>query len=180
MPVRVKPTFIEITVTGFLKRKRGPDILRAIENGMVESAKKAIPVIQGFTPVFQGFLKKSYQVNFRKAPRRALVVSTSPPGKVGSMEAGRRGVGGPLVRESYSGIGMPPPGPIRRWVASKLNVEAKDINSVAFLVARKIAIKGIRIPLVISKKGAMFSRAIQKLGARFFGNVVTRKISRLR
>ena len=40
------------------------------------------------------------------------------------------------------GKGFPPPGPIELWVRSILGVDEKKVKSVAFLVARKIAVKG--------------------------------------
>lgn len=64
-------------------------------------------------------------------------------GKVGStlkneiypivMEFGRR-----------PGARMPPPAALERWVHLQLKVPAKDAPGVAFLVARAIAIRGIR------------------------------------
>lgn len=37
---------------------------------------------------------------------------------------------------------MPPVAPIARWAVAKLGVESQDAESVAYLIARKIAIKG--------------------------------------
>lgn len=38
----------------------------------------------------------------------------------------------------------PPPEPIREWVRKKLAVEASEVNSVAFLISRKIATDGTK------------------------------------
>ena len=48
----------------------------------------------------------------------------------------------------------PPQGPIRLWVKRKLNVSDKDVNGVAFLIARKISQKG-------TKGAHMFENALK-------------------
>ncbi len=168
MAVRRRPTFIEYKVSGFLRRKRGRDVLRAIDRGMLEAGRQMVPVVQRFTPVDRGFLKQSYQVRRTSNPRRLIISSTSPPGKVGAMETGRR-----------PGT-FPPVAAIRAWVARKLKVAPKDIPRVAFLVGRKIAMEGIQVPLVKSGLGAMFRRAIAALGPNFIGRQVTLAVRRLK
>jgi len=169
MPAQTTPTFISIKPTGFLARKRGKDVLAAIERGMLLGARLAVPTVKTFTPEDRGFLKDSYQVQFVKRPRRALITSTSPPGKVGSMESGR----GANKR-------FPPVGAIRRWVERKLNVAEDKIKQVAFLVGRKIARLGIQTPLKISGKGAMFRRTVDHLGGKFFANIIRDQVNQLR
>jgi len=169
MPVRSRPTFIDIRLQGFLRKKRGRDVLRAIEEGMVDAAVQAIPTVEAFTPEYRGLLKGSYAVNFRKGPRRALIVSSSPPEKVATMEEGRR-----------PGARFPPPGPITAWVAATINPPAKKLKSVAFLVARKIAQFGIEIPLKVSGLGGMFRRTVAVLGGRFFALIIKLHVDRLK
>lgn len=181
MTVRAAPTFIDIRVTGFLARKRGREVLAAIERGMQKGATEAIPVVQSFTPVNTGYLRGSYQINFRRNPRRTLIVS--PAAYAGVMALGRR-----------PGRRWPPIGPLQAWVMTKLGVSAEKSRGVAFAVARNIGLFGIGvtrgrrnfkgkwIPSLIRRtgKGNMFARAVRKLGAAFFGRKITQEVARLR
>jgi hypothetical protein len=181
MPVATAPKFIEIKVDGFLARKRGREVLRAIERGMLQGARQAIPTIKRFTPVASGFLRDNYQINFRRGPRRALI--TNPATYVGVMELGRR----PNRRR-------PPIGPIMAWVTRKLGVPANEVRGVAFAIARNIGTFGIGVtrgrrnftgkfvPSLVRRtgKGNMFTRAVRKLGADFFGRKVAQEVARLK
>jgi len=149
---------------GRFSRTRQRQFIIAIQRGMLAAAEKAIPVIQSFTPVFRGNLKNSYQVRFQGRPTRVRIVS--PLAYANVMELGRR-----------PGSRRPPPGPIRAWVRQKLRVAANRVNAVAFLVARKIGERGIKIKgagglIARTGKGAMFERALKKLGSRHFKNEI--------
>ena len=166
-------SFADIRVTGFLRKKRGKDMVRAVERGMLEGGRRAIINIQGKTPISTGNLKVSYQLTFRMNPRRVRI--TSPLTYVGVMERGRR-----------PGRKRPPPGPIRAWVKRKFFVvEEKANKALAFLIGRAIGEKGIKVFRTTGLKhnrgkGAMFFRALQDLGVNFFGRIVRDEISRLR
>jgi hypothetical protein len=167
--VRTQPTFLSVEVKGFLSRKRGKDIRDAIERGMLNGARLALPRVKIFSPKDQTFLADGWYVAFQTRPRRAAqIVNTNTPAKVGAMERGRK-----------PGK-FPPPGPIRRWVQRKLGITGKAVKSVAFLVARKIATLGIQVPLLVSGKGAMLRRTVQFLGANFFGRLVTDEVAKLK
>jgi len=169
MSATAAPTFIDIRVSGWLKKKRSRDVLWAIENGMLLGARLAVPRVRSFTPVDRTFLINGWQVNMRKRPRRVMIVNTNAPGKVGAMERGRR-----------AGAKFPPVGAIRGWVNRKLGLTGSKMRSVAYLIGRKIHLRGIKVPLQVSGKGAMLARTVRFLGAGFFANIVANEVRRLR
>jgi hypothetical protein len=84
-------------------------------------------------------------------------------------------------------------GPIMAWVQAKLSVAANKVRSVAFLIARNIAMFGIGvtrgrrnwtgkwIPSLVQRTGLgnMFDRAAKQLGATFFAQHVRDEVERL-
>jgi len=159
MATTAEATFLQWRISGGLARRRSPDILKAIERALLRAGRETIPVIQTFTPVFRGFLKQSYQVNLLLRPRRMQVTSTSPPGKIGAMEEGRR-------------AGMPPVLPLIAWVKKAFGVRGKKATSAAWAVATKMKSNGIVVPLKVSNLGGMFRRSLKLLGARFYSTRV--------
>jgi len=57
---------------------------------------------------------------------------------------------------------FPPVEPIREWVRGKLNVEASEVNSVAFMIGRKIANQGTDI-LTDKAKGLELELLVDKV-----------------
>ncbi len=57
---------------------------------------------------------------------------------------------------------FPPVEPIREWVRDKLNVDASEVNSVAFMIARKISQSGTDI-LTDKAKGLELELLVDKL-----------------
>lgn len=57
---------------------------------------------------------------------------------------------------------FPPVEPIREWVRGKLNVDASEVNSVAFMIARKISQSGTDI-LTDKAKGLELDLLVDKL-----------------
>ena len=171
--VASRANFITIRVTGFLRKDRSADMKRAIQRGVLAGGRQAIRSIKGKTPVFEGELLRSYQLNLRTSPLQMRI--TSPLAYVGVMERGRR-----------PGRRGPPIGPIRNWVANKLFIADPIENKrVAFLIGRSIARKGITVfastGLLHNRgKGAMFIRTARELGPNFYSRKVIQAINRLR
>ena len=59
----------------------------------------------------------------------------------------------------------PPPEPIREWVRKKLAVDPLEVKSVAFLIARKISIKGTKpfpfLDNALKKHQSNFARRVE-------------------
>jgi len=69
---------------------------------------------------------------------------------------------------------MPPVDVIEGWVRRKLNVEDKDVRSVAFLIARKIKEKGTAI-LTDRTKGLQIELIINELNEELFNDIATKQ-----
>jgi len=69
---------------------------------------------------------------------------------------------------------MPPVDAIEGWVRRKLNVEDKDVRSVAFLIARKIKEKGTAI-LTDKTKGLEIELIINELNEELFNDIATKQ-----
>lgn len=67
---------------------------------------------------------------------------------------------------------MPPLDVIEAWVRRKLNVEDKDVRSVAFLIARKIKEKGTQI-LTDKTKGLELELILAELNEELFNDIAT-------
>jgi len=52
--------FISIRVTGFLAKRRGRQVLQAVERGLVNGAMAALPVVKSLTPLNTGYLRNSF------------------------------------------------------------------------------------------------------------------------
>ncbi len=139
---------------------------------MLNGARDALPRVQALTPVNNGFMKQGWQINFRRTPRRVLIVNVGDAAKTAAMEEGRRG--------KFEGAKAPPFAAILNWVANKLRPPKDDLRRVARAVWRKIWFFGIKVPLKTTGKGAMLARTVAFLGADFFGRKVTDEIARLR
>lgn len=162
---------IEITVGFPWKGRRERAFLQAAERGLLRGAEASIPQIQRFTPVFSGGLNRSYQIRFKGRPKRYIVESFLKE-QAAVMEFGRH----PNRRR-------PPMSAILPWVARKARALVKrfGLKSAAFIVARSIGKKGIKVFAGTGLKnnqgkGAMFRRTVKKLGRRFFSRHVGRAI----
>ena len=69
---------------------------------------------------------------------------------------------------------MPPVSVIEAWVRRKLNVDDKDVRSVAFLIARKIKEKGTDI-LTDKTKGLEIELIINEINEELFNDIATQQ-----
>lgn len=93
-----------------------------------------------------------------RAPRGATgMLQQSMAGEVRGRGLAIRGVVGsslfyaPVVELGRNPGRFPPPGPIQLWVQRKLGISGKEVRSVAYLVARKIARHGTEPQRVIER-----------------------------
>lgn len=126
--------------------------------GKLKNAEKAadrhlIIAMQKSTTAVEGTAKTNWPVGVSGRSRNAITSSVRKTSKSvrGRVFSTVRKY--PLVVEHgrQPGSKMPPPSKLYRWVQIVMNVPAKSVKGVAFVVARRIGRKGIKGKHIFSK-----------------------------
>lgn len=129
-------------------KKLGPRMRAAIDRGLRSGGMRAVTIMHKATEnappaspngrngaVDNGEYKRRWQ--YKAIPNGILVYNDAPYADI--IEHGRR-----------PGAAFPPRGPIRRFAIRKLGVSEEQADAVAFLIAAKIAERGLKPRLVLT------------------------------
>lgn len=143
VPLREMTRTVRIPISGFARYEKalGRAMRQAVfSNSMRTAGKQVREYLESETLKRQIFHRKNFVRGWRAVlgnpPSSTRVYNKMPYASV--IEFGRR-----------AGARRPPVDALVPWVRDKLGVRGKEVRSVAFLVARKIGVKGIKARPVI-------------------------------
>lgn len=127
----------------------------AAYNAAMRGVSHAVQLARDEDLVFEGLYRQSFHA--RRTADGAVMINDAPYAHV--IEYGRR----PMQPG-------PPFDPIRKWVAVKLQVPEEELDRVAWLVQRKIHVKGTRPRFIMKRTHEMMRRWYGQLIRSYLAN----------
>ena len=145
-----------------------PEAIAALENYDAIANKHLTDAIDGSLRGIQGLTRINMPVGVSGQARNSIDVEVRPMGGAVSgrvFSTIRKPYPYPLVIEFGRKPGkMPPPSALRLWVQRVIKPPAKDLDGIAYLVARSIGRKGIKGRFPLAKA---VNRSVTRIGMLF-------------